>query len=135
MSGGRPRIARGAFGWFVLFALLACLTTCDRAPSRNASPTAPASPSALDAAVAAPALPDETTFLAQIDRTRGVKDCFLPLRDPPFVPAADAIGVADGEMVLGLDLGTAQVCYPTLYLNWHEIVEHRMAGLELLACW
>lgn len=115
----------------VATALAATTPGCDRARPSDGAPPGPAAPTPP----ARSALPDEATFLAQIDRTRGEKDCFLPLRDPPFVPAAEARGMADGEMVLGLDLGTAQVCYPILYLNWHEIVEHRMAGLELLACW
>jgi hypothetical protein len=38
-------------------------------------------------------------------------------------------------MVLALDLGTAQACYPVQYLNHHEIVEHRLAGVDVLVCW
>lgn len=103
-----------------LTALLA-LAACSRAPEAPAVPEPP--------------LPDEAQFLAQVNKTRGEKDCFRVLRDPEFVPAAEAPGMTADEMVVGLDLGSAQVCYPIQYLNWHEIVEHRMAGLELLACW
>ncbi len=80
-------------------------------------------------------LPDEAAFLAEVDRTRGVRDCFVPLRDPPLVPADAHHEVAPDEVVLGLDTGRAQVAYPVNLLNHHEIVEHTLDGLELLACW
>lgn len=86
-------------------------------------------------AVRTDTLPPEADFLRQVDRTRGVKDCFTVLRDPEFVEAGSAPHMADGETVVALDLGEVQVCYPVQYLNHHEIVEHRLAGLELLACW
>lgn len=108
------------------------LGACDAAAPGAPPAIAPSAPSA-------PPLPDERDFLAQIDRTRGTKDCFTPLRDPPFVAAGDAPFMQDAEMVLGLAVrtaaGTESVCYPVQYLNAHEIVEHRFAGLELLACW
>ena len=90
---------------------------------------------AVPPAPSAPALPDERAFLAQLDKTRGSKDCFDVLVDPPFVAAAAAPRMRDDELVVGLDLGSDQVCYPVQYLDHHEIVEHRLAGLELLACW
>jgi hypothetical protein len=122
---------------------------CERTPT--STPPAPAPGTARPETTGD--LPDEATFLRQVDRTRGTKDSFLPLRDPEFVPADAAPGMADDEIVLCLDLPrnadgadgrappnatgspAAAVCYPTRYLNFHEIVEHRMAGLELLACW
>jgi hypothetical protein len=118
---------------FLVLLTLPTLTACER----PAPPVATATPAATGSAPSAARseLPDEAVFLAQVDRTRGTKDCFLPLRDPPFVPAAAATGMRDDELVLALDVGTDAVCYPTDYLNFHEIVEHRMAGLELLACW
>ena len=86
---------------------------------------------------------DERRFLAQVDRSRGFRDCFLPIVDPEFVGADGAHGLADGELVVGVDLApegaAAQFAYPTQYLDFHEIVEHsvpRDAGaLHLLACW
>jgi hypothetical protein len=129
---------------------LCATVACSESPGSRTS--GEASGSTSDAAVAAlPPLPDEARILAEIDRSRGVKDCFLPLVDPDFLPADGPHGVADDEYVLGLDLAApgmpplrrdaggaspaTAVCYPTLLLNEHEIVEHRMAGLGLLACW
>jgi uncharacterized protein DUF3179 len=92
-----------------------------------------------DGAVALPvdaaALPSEAEFLRQVDRTMGARDCFVPVRDGRFVPAADAPRMKDDERVLGLDLGDVQFAYPIQYLNLVEIVEHRAGGRELLACW
>ncbi len=80
-------------------------------------------------------LPDETEFLAQVDRSRGTRDCFAVIRDPVFVRATGRHGIADDEIVMGVDLGTTQVAYPIQLLNFHEIVEHTTQGLDLLACW
>lgn len=80
-------------------------------------------------------LPSEEDFLRQIDKTMGVRDCFIPIRDGRFVRAAEAPRMRDDERVLGLDLGDVQFAYPIQYLNFHEIVEHRSGGRELLACW
>lgn len=89
-------------------------------------------------------LVSEQEFLARLDRTRGWKDCFEVIRDPALLPADGAHGVRDGDPVLCVDVssfaapgaaGPFQACYPTALLDHHEIVEHTMAGLELLACW
>jgi hypothetical protein len=87
----------------------------------------------------------ERRFLAEIDRTLGFRDCFLPIRDPEFVAADGAHALADAEVVVGVDLaaagvaGAAGFAYPTQFLNHHEIVEHTVptadGGLHLLACW
>jgi hypothetical protein len=103
-----------------LCAAVLAIAACDR-PARHVAPEAPAA--------------TETEFLQQVDRSRGVKDMFLPLRAPEFVPAEGAPRMSDDEIVLGLDLAGEQVAYPVLLLNAHEIVEHRLAGLDLLACW
>ena len=80
-------------------------------------------------------LPQESQFLAGIDRTMGTRDCFTPVRDGHFVRAADALRMKPGERVLGVDLGSVAVAYPIQYLNLVEIVEHTAAGQELLVCW
>lgn len=106
-----------------VLALAVALAACGEAP-----PPAPAPPPAAP-------LVAEPDFLRQIDRTRGTRDCFTVLRDPEFVRADAAPHMTDDESVIALDLGEVQVCYPVQYLNHHEIVEHALAGLELLACW
>lgn len=80
-------------------------------------------------------LPDEASFLAGIDRTRGVRDGFEVIRDPHFVAPDGPHGIAPDEIVLGVDVGSAQFAYPVQLLNFHEIVEHSVDGLDLLACW
>ena len=85
--------------------------------------------------VDAEALPAETQFLAGIDRTMGTRDCFTVLRDGHFVLAGDARRMQPGERVLGLEIGGAAVAYPLQYLNFVEIVEHTVAGEDLLVCW
>jgi hypothetical protein len=80
-------------------------------------------------------LPPEPEFLREVDRTMGVRDCFVAVRDGRFVPAAEAPRMRDDERVLGVDIGDAQFAYPIQYLNLVEIVEHRAGDRELLACW
>jgi hypothetical protein len=80
-------------------------------------------------------LPPEQAFLDEIDRARGTRDCFEVIRDPLFVSADGPHGIAPGEIVVGVDLGTAQFAYPIQLLNFHEIVEHTVEGVPLLVCW
>ncbi|MCG3135827.1 MAG: hypothetical protein HMLKMBBP_03593 [Planctomycetes bacterium] len=116
---------------------------CGQAPS--AAPNEPGPPAAAPDAPRAPLT--EAQFLAELDRSRGTKDCFDVIRDPAFLPADGPHGVRDDDRVLCFDAapfaasgapgasGPLQACYPTALLDFHEIVEHTMAGLELLACW
>jgi hypothetical protein len=90
-----------------------------------------ASPTTVDPAT----LPSEAEFLAAVDKTMGYRDIFKVLRDPVLVPAADAPRMRDDERVLGLDIGSVRVAYPIQLLNLVEIVEHSVAGRELLVCW
>ena len=80
-------------------------------------------------------LPPEQAFLDEIDRTKGYRDCFEVIREPTFVAADGPHGVAPGEIVMGVDVGSAQFAYPIQLLNFHEIVEHSVDGLDLLVCW
>jgi len=80
-------------------------------------------------------MPGEETFLSELDKTRGRRDIFDVIRDPVFVTASAAHGLTPNEVVLGLDLGIAQVAYPINLLNHHENVEHTLAGIDLLVCW
>ncbi len=80
-------------------------------------------------------LPSAADFRAQLNKSRGFRDCFSVIRDPEFVTADAAEGFAGAELVMGLDLGRVQVAYPVLLLNHHEIVEHTIEGIDLLACW
>jgi hypothetical protein len=80
-------------------------------------------------------LPSERTFLAEVNRTMGFRDIYKVLRNPPVVPAADAPRMTDDERVLGLDVDGVRVAYPIQLLNLVEIVEHSVAGREVLVCW
>lgn len=106
--------------------LFAALCACGPAAAPPVPEAVPVSPDEL---------PPEMRFLEEVDRTRGYRDVFETLRNPPLVPHADAPRMSDDELVLGLDLGAVQVAYPVYYLNHHEIVEQTLAGLELLVCW
>lgn len=90
---------------------------------------------AVDLPFDAASLPPESDFLRDVDRTMGKRDCFNPVRDGRFVPAAEAPRMRDDERVLGVDLGDAQFAYPIQYLNLVEIVEHTAGDRQLLACW
>lgn len=110
---------------FAIALLAACLAagSCGR--------SSPAVQYPVDAA----SLPPESQFLAGVDRTMGTRDCFTPITDGRFVLAGDARRMRDGERVLGVVVDGAAVAYPVLLLNYHEIVEHTVAGQELLVCW
>ena len=135
----RPRPVRAA-------ALVVALAGCGEDGRDAPRPPDPAIPAAPGHA----AQEEERRFLAEIDRSRGVRDCFLPLRDPAFVAVDGPHGLTDAEMVIGVDLAAegaaAQFAYPTQYLDFHEIVEHEVpteltsgvgerGTLHLLACW
>ncbi len=92
-------------------------------------------PSPIVVASGTGGLPAEISFLAQVDRTMGRRGMFPVLRDPPLKHALEVSDMAHDEPVLGLDLGRVQVAYPLNLLNHHEIVEHDLEGLHLLACW
>jgi len=140
---GRRRLRRLALAATALAGTTALSACGDPAV---APATRDGGPPAADAAADADADASERRFLSEIDRSRGFRDCFLPIRDPEFVAVDGAHGLDDGEVVVGLDLGAARVAgapvafaYPIQYLNFHEIVEHRVAtadgDLHLLACW
>ena len=105
--------------------MLTAVATCDAGAGRGA----------VERPVDAASLPAEAEFLRDVDRTMGVRDCFVTVRDGRFVPAAEAPRMKGDERVLGLDLGDVQFAYPIQYLNLVEIVEHSAGGRELMACW
>ena len=118
----------GGAAWVFFFAMgvfLVCYRACGgpEGPQPRERPPRPGD------------LPDEQAFLAQIDRSRGTRDCFEVIRDPIFVGVDGAHGITDDEIVLGVDVGSARFAYPIQLLNFHEIVEHSVEGLDLLACW
>ncbi len=115
--------------WLPTLLLLASLTVIGVACGGPALPTPESRPPGPGD------LPSEEQFLADAVRTRGHRDIFLPIVDPEFVGADADHGVAPGETVVAVDLGTTQVCYPTNLLDAHEIVEHTIAGVDLLATW
>lgn len=59
------------------------------------------------------------------------RDGIPALTDPDFVPAASA-KLDDDDRVLGLARGDAAKAYPIGIMNWHEIVNDRIAGQPVL---
>ena len=126
---------RRALGFLVcaLMPIVAC------APE-PASPTQPEVPGGTDTSPGesgpAPTLDhEERRFLAEIDRSRGYRDCFPAIRDPEFTTVDGPHGLTDDEIVLGVDTGVSRFAYPVNVLNHHEIVEHDDGPLPLLVCW
>ncbi len=59
----------------------------------------------------------------------GVKKDGIPaLKDPPAIPAADARYLGDSEIVFGVALRGVSRAYPQRILDWHEMVNDRLAG-------
>jgi hypothetical protein len=56
------------------------------------------------------------------------RDGIPALDDPALVEATEAGFLADSDPVLGLVLGGEARAYPIAILNWHEIVNDRIAG-------
>jgi len=52
----------------------------------------------------------------------------IPAIDAPRFVDAAAAGLADRDRVLGLALGSDVRAYPVRILNWHEVVNDRIAG-------
>ncbi len=63
------------------------------------------------------------------------KDGIPSLTEPSFVSAEEASFMDDGDMVLGLQIGSEKKAYPIKILTWHEAVNDRIAGIEVLATW
>ncbi len=55
------------------------------------------------------------------------KDGIPAIDQPRFINAAQA-GLADGDRVLGLDIGGVARAYPVRILNWHEVVNDRFGS-------
>jgi hypothetical protein len=62
-----------------------------------------------------------------IERGGPPKDGIPAIDRPRFVPAASA-GLANGDRVLGIHHNGVARAYPVLILNWHEVVNDRIAG-------
>lgn len=52
----------------------------------------------------------------------------IPAIDKPRFVGPDRSGLADGDRILGLALGGVARAYPVRILNWHEIVNDRVAS-------
>ena len=58
---------------------------------------------------------------------------FRPLPDPRFAEAAAAEGIADGDLVLGVAVGTEARAYPVRALAYHHVVNDIIAGEPIVA--
>jgi len=58
---------------------------------------------------------------------------FRPLPDPGFTETAAAEGIADGDLVLGVAVGTEARAYPVRALAYHHIVNDVVAGEPIVA--
>ena len=70
--------------------------------------------------------------LDQIVEGGPAKDGIPAILVPRFVTANDAAYLADEDRVLGLSLETETKAYPIKILNWHEVVNDRVGGKDVL---
>ncbi len=63
------------------------------------------------------------------------KDGIPSLTEPSFVSAEEALFMDGDDMVIGLQIGSEKKAYPVKILNWHEAVNDRIGGIEVLATW
>ena len=58
----------------------------------------------------------------------GARDCIPSIDEPRFVAAGEADFLADGDIVMALELDGEARAYPVSILNYHEIVNDKVAG-------
>jgi len=63
------------------------------------------------------------------------KDGIPAISRPKFVSAGRADFVQPGELVVGVALGGEARAYPIAILNWHEIVNDRIADVPVAVTW
>lgn len=63
------------------------------------------------------------------------RDGIPALTDPAFLPAAQADFLAPDDRVLGLSVGGETRAYPIAILDWHELVNDRIGGRDVLVTW
>lgn len=60
------------------------------------------------------------------------KDGIPALYDPEFIPAANANYLSSADRILGLVIKGEAKAYPVRILNWHELVNDRVGGKNVL---
>lgn len=60
---------------------------------------------------------------------------FKVLRDPQFVPAAEAKFLKDTDRVIGVAGNGVAKVYPAPWLAWHHIIEDQLGDIPILATW
>ena len=60
------------------------------------------------------------------------KDGIPALYDPEFITANDAHYLKSSDRVLGLSINGESKAYPLRILNWHELVNDRVGGTDVL---
>lgn len=68
-------------------------------------------------------------------RGRGGMGGFKVLRDPQFVPAAEAKFLKDTDRVIGVAGNGVAKVYPAPWLAWHHIIEDQLGDMPILATW
>ena len=62
------------------------------------------------------------------------RDAIRPIYEPEFV-AADAAGLSDSALVIGLQVGDDARAYPVGILRFREIVNDEVGGTPVLVTW
>jgi hypothetical protein len=60
---------------------------------------------------------------------------FEPLREPRFVPAANANFMKDDDRVLGVSENGVAKAYLTHVMAWHHIIHDQLGKMPILATW
>lgn len=60
------------------------------------------------------------------------KDAIIPLDFPSYVSAREVNWLKDDDIVLGVSFEEDARAYPALILNWHEIVNEKIGGREVV---
>jgi hypothetical protein len=71
----------------------------------------------------------------EIESGGPAKDAIPALTSPVFVGADQAFFLDNNDIVLGVEIDGRAKAYPVKILNWHEAVNDRLAGRNILATW
>ncbi|MFI5171143.1 MAG: DUF3179 domain-containing protein [Chitinophagales bacterium] len=58
-------------------------------------------------------------------------DCIRSVDDPKFISVSEADFINDEDLVIGIKWDDEIKCYPHAILNWHEIINDKIAGRDI----
>lgn len=81
------------------------------------------------------ALTTKSVVLEDLHQGCPARDCIPSIDAPKFVPATEALHVADDDRVIAISLNGDERAYPARILDRHEIVNDTIGGVPIAITW